>query len=199
MVGLNFGNLFPSKKETNTLFSFQDIETGTGVVEFYAIREMKDSGYHWIENKINITTEFDNVNYSGLTEANSGATKQILINTEDFKFPRTISGIPTIKLALWKNATGGVTFSNIVLQRVTDAGVENLTTPFNYAISSGDEFTGSVFLKLDEVTNQRILKGQKIRLSMTLTGGNLTKFFHNPGGDSETRVTLINIPFKIDI
>jgi len=199
-MALNFNSgLFPQRKEIQAVYNFRDIESGTGVVQFYAIKEMKSGNYYWVENQFEITETVDNITYSGQTECDAaGGDVSFSIDTQDFKLPMMINGKAYMKLAWYKNATGPASVENITLEKIAVGGASSdLTTQFTTTVASGTSFGGTVLLELGDIEDEIIAVGEKLRVTFNVSGGNMTDIYHNPKGDEDTRQTVLFIPFKI--
>jgi hypothetical protein len=207
-------------------YSYQDIESGTGMVNFYGIK-MSLYGpaitYHLIEET------YDAASYcissaKADEEPNCASTAYpsgtITFDTDIFNRPRIINGTPfvVIPVALVDNGSN----ASITIQgvRIYIVHSDDSTTLISNSIDF-PQLTQTVanafdnkplFARFNKISNQLVKEGEKLRLSLDASGTSSPAdnyLLHNPAGSSvvlndnnntAARTQLvITFPFKMDI
>ncbi len=239
---LNFGqNLFPPRGEFLINYDYTDLIQGTGIANFYGIKMVLTGGstYHLIEapteggmHLVGATRQNpQNIPVCGVTH---GPNATFTFDTNEFRKIMTLKGIANVVIPLavfigaGETINSTITVIDIRLVHVHKAGgTTNLTNDFDLPVfedtATGEATIGNIinnafFVAFNTIAGTKILKGDQIRLSMTITGsgglaGNNTGWalLHNPSGgsvklndyDGDHTATItqlkLSLPFKINL
>ncbi len=213
---LNFGNnLFPPRNEAIASYNYLDIESGTGMVNFYGVKELNGNTHRLTEATIDVGSSYEGgtnpVKSSAWTEWDEDGL--LSFETEEFKVTKRIKGIAEISIPILGIDGDGVTLNDIKLVHVHSGGTTDLTTEIDLGkISNSSEDINTVpFLKTSEIPSTVIKAGDKIRLSMNVIVDTSALLLHNPAGTSvtftrisgsilaqRTRLT-VSIPFRLNL
>lgn len=213
-MALNFGGqLFPPRQEINAQYSYQDVASGTGVVEFYGIKDSDTGGVSLINQKTDVGTnsgaDFDTEErMAGLSDFNEDGA--MTFDTNEFQVTKILKGRVYATFAAGGTANDGVTLASIRLIQVHGAGgTTTLSSSFSIpeAVDSSATWFVNMFLDMGDISSTVIKKGDKLRLAVTSTIDGGAFMYHNPAGSAITHqgITCINtqmlvaIPFKLDL
>jgi len=186
-MGLNFGGqLFPPRQDFIASYDYRDVETGTGMVSFYGIKENVTNTYKLIEDQIDVGAKGGNL--STLTAgATINTSSTISFDTEEFKIPQTFKGIAHVAIPLAVEEDASITVTDIRITHVHGTGgTTNLTNDFDLPSFTNAiaDVNAAMFVVFNDVSATRILKGDKLRLTMTntMSVGSSKALMHNPAG-----------------
>jgi len=205
----------------NVTYNYQDIESGTGMVNFYGTKMVLAGSvitYHLIEETFDtgvygLNSQFiDDEPVCGFT---ANPTGTLTFDTDIFNHQRIINGtayaiIPVGVIDTGTNAD--ITITDVKLIRVNlDASTTTLTNEFDFDLVATTDATSIVnknlFLKFNSISSQVVKLGEKIRLSLTIAKNGNVYLCHNPSGSSvvvnnsghtlsKTQM-VVSLPFKI--
>ncbi len=210
---LGIPSLFPPRGELIN-FDWRDIASGTGIIEFFG-SAMTLSGTvvsrHLVEEIIDCGVD-ENHGYTQDPEAT------LTFDTVEFIIPRTVKGIAYVSIPLYISISSGqgadqsIDVTNIKLIQVHVGGsTTDLTNEFDletFTETATGGFKSNKFLVVfNSISSTVIKKGEKIRLSMDVTGEAKTGILHNPTDRDltindhtipDSRLS-VHIPFALDI
>jgi len=209
-MGLGFPGLFTPRGELLANYNYQDIETGTGVVTFYGIKDVNDASHKLIEEPVDVGGDFLSFNDRDLVAATTTWDEDgaVTFDTEEFKTTKVVKGIAYAVFAVGGDSNDGVTIADLKLVHVYSGGTTNLTAEIDLVeATDGDPWNTTLFVKLGEISSTILSAGDKLRLSMTLTVNSGAYLYHNPsnstvtieGLTSTTTRMSVHIPFKLNI
>ena len=181
-----------SRENTITSYDFTDIANGLGYENYYATQSFDTaSGQLLIP-----TTEKS----ADPQVRSSGAGSEYNFDTSTFNLPRTVSG--TAYLSFETNIAAGTMRTDIILYKVDAANAE---TAISGTVTRTGTTTNAWHFYDIPLTETIIKKGEKLRLSITLTSSTGTDGIMGTDPEGSTDGTLLNtrnklsIPFKISI
>ena len=196
---------FPTPTETAIAsFSFTDIESGLGFVDFYTAVTNLLAGAE------EIITD-DATTYSGKISTNrTGAgTTSFTFDSSVFNLPRTVKGIAIFTCGVGGANTAALTAVTAKLQKWDGTSATDLSSVITSATFTATSAIPDKMLLLQlPLTQTRIKKGESLRLLVTfvMANGISMDIGHDPRGraggnigtDAVTEMK-VSIPFDLDI
>ena len=194
----------PPTEKAIASFSFTDIESGLGFVDFFAAVTDLTAGAEFILTD-------DSTTYSGKISTNrsSSGTTSFTFDSSAFNLPRTVKGT-----AIFSCGIGGVNTASIIavtakLQKYDGTSATDISGVItSAAFSATSAIPDKMMLLQLPLTQTLIKKGENLRLLVTFETNSAISadIGHDPRGRSEGGIgtfavstMTIKIPFKIDI
>lgn len=177
-------------------YSFTDVSSGTGIVKYYPLVGLDDSGatYHLVEDVADSYT---------VQTASINGTVTLTFDSPRFNLSREVKGIGYLSAHVYEGANAHITAQLWRWDGTTATAISTKTT-------SGIGINGQTkayYLELPVTASVTIASGEQVRLIVeyVATGVGNNKIGHSPTNQTSPTADLSNtqmvigVPFRVDI
>ena len=197
---------FRKSPEISVNFSFEDIASGLGVIQFWGCASEDDGGndYHLVSNQTVYSQP-------PATRRTGAGTTTIDFDTSPFNYSRTPKGTAHFSANMGTDTNTEtvkvlVQLKHLAADGTTETNISSEITSQTYTNGGGGVEDEVVFLPLPITTNKVIKNGESLRMTVKLTtnGAGNNSVGHDPKdatyvGLDTTRVMTLLMPFNLPI